>query len=173
MSIIHFGFSDVKTFISFFSKNFSLFVLQDSEKVILYKKEKNKETKTMKEEKNYFASNLRFLRQKNGLEQTDLATRLGRKSSSSISEWEKGKYTPKAGVLNDIANIFGVSLSKLMSTDLSNPSAQAEEEENSTFKMIQRKAKNLSVTDQERLLQIMEITFQDISNGGVEDDHDF
>jgi transcriptional regulator len=127
----------------------------------------------MKEEKNYFASNLRFLRQKNGLEQIDLATRLGRKSSSSISEWEKGKYTPKAGVLNDIANIFGVSLSKLMSTDLSNPSAQVEEEENSTFKMIQRKAKNLSVTDQERLLQIMELTFQDISNGGVEDDHDF
>ena len=127
----------------------------------------------MKEEKNYFASNLRFLRQKNGLEQIDLATRLGRKSSSSISEWEKGKYTPKAGVLNDIANIFGVSLSKLMSTDLSNPSAQVEEEENSTFKMIQRKAKNLSVTDQERLLQIMELTFQDVSNGGVNDDHDF
>ena len=127
----------------------------------------------MKEEKNYFASNLRFLRQKNGLEQIDLATRLGRKSSSSISEWEKGKYTPKAGVLNDIANIFGVSLSKLMSTDLSNPSAQDAEEESSTFKMIQRKAKNLSVTDQERLLQIMELTFQDISNGGVEDDHDF
>lgn len=126
----------------------------------------------MKEEKNYFASNLRFLRQKNGLEQIDLATRLGRKSSSSISEWEKGKYTPKAGVLNDIANIFGVSLSKLMSTDLSNPSAQ-NEEESSVFKMIQRKAKNLSVTDQERLLQIMELTFQDISNGGVEDDHDF
>lgn len=173
MSIIHFGFSDVKTFISFFSKNFSLFVLQGSEKVILYKKEKNKETKTMKEEKNYFASNLRFLRQKNGLEQIDLATRLGRKSSSSISEWEKGKYTPKAGVLNDIANIFGVSLSKLMSTDLSNPSAQDAEEESSTFKMIQRKAKKLSVTDQERLLQIMELTFQDISNGGVEDDHDF
>lgn len=127
----------------------------------------------MKEEKNYFASNLRFLRQKNGLEQIDLATRLGRKSSSSISEWEKGKYTPKAGVLNDIANIFGVSLSKLMSTDLSNPSVQDAEEESSTFKMIQRKAKNLSVTDQERLLQIMELTFQDVSNGGVEDDHDF
>ena len=127
----------------------------------------------MKEEKNYFASNLRFLRQKNGLEQIDLATRLGRKSSSSISEWEKGKYTPKAGVLNDIANFFGVSLSKLMSTDLSNPSAQVEEEENSTFKMIQRKAKNLSVTDQERLLQIMELTFQDVSHGGVNDDHDF
>ena len=140
--------------------------------MILYKKEINQENATMKEEKNYFATNLRFLRQKHGLEQIDLATRLGRKSSSSISEWEKGKYTPKAGVLNDIANIFGVSLSKLMSTDLTNPSSEVEKE-NSTFKMIQRKAKNLSVTDQERLLQIMELTFQDISNGGVEDDHDF
>ena len=126
----------------------------------------------MKEEKNYFASNLRFLRQKNGLEQIDLATRLGRKSSSSISEWEKGKYTPKAGVLNDIARIFGVSLSKLMSTDLTNPSSEIEEE-NPTFKTIQRKAKNLSVADQERLLQIMELTFQNISNGGGENDHDF
>ena len=172
MSIIHFGFSDVKTFISFFSKNFSLFVLQGSEKVILYKKEINKGNATMKEEKNYFATNLKFLRQKHGLEQIDLATRLGRKSSSSISEWEKGKYTPKAGVLNDIANIFGVSLSKLMSTDLTNPSSEAEEE-NSTFKMIQRKAKNLSVTDQERLLKIMEITFQNVSSGGGENDHDF
>ena len=126
----------------------------------------------MKEEKNYFATNLKFLRQKHGLEQIDLATRLGRKSSSSISEWEKGKYTPKAGVLNDIAKIFGVSLSELMSTDLTNPSSEIKEE-SSTFKTIQRKAKNLSVTDQERLLKIMELTFQNISNGGGENDHDF
>ena len=59
-----------------------------------------------------------------------------------------------------------------MSTDLTNPSSEIEKE-NSTLKMIQRKAKNLSVTDQERLLKIMEITFQNVSNGGVEDDHDF
>ncbi|MGQ7407770.1 helix-turn-helix domain-containing protein [Streptococcus suis] len=75
----------------------------------------------MTEEKNYFASNLKFLRQKQEMEQIDLANRLGRKSSSSISEWERGKYTPKAGVLNDIAKIFNISLSQLMSSDLSNP----------------------------------------------------
>ncbi|WP_105106982.1 helix-turn-helix domain-containing protein [Streptococcus suis] len=75
----------------------------------------------MAEEKNYFALNLKFLRQKQGMEQIDLANRLGRKSSSSVSEWERGKYTPKAGVLNDIAKIFDVSLSQLMSSDLSNP----------------------------------------------------
>lgn len=74
----------------------------------------------MAEEKNFFASNLKFLRQKQSMEQIDLAKRLGRKSSSSISEWEKGKYTPKAGVLNDIAKIFDVTLSELMSVDLPN-----------------------------------------------------
>ncbi|MCC8439902.1 phage repressor protein [Leuconostoc pseudomesenteroides] len=67
-----------------------------------------------------FANNLRYLREKNGMDQIDLAIKLGRKSSSSVSEWEKGKYTPKIGVLNDIAEIFGVSITDLMSKDLSN-----------------------------------------------------
>ncbi|WP_422218971.1 S24 family peptidase [Leuconostoc falkenbergense] len=48
-----------------------------------------------------------------------MALKLGRKSSSSVSEWEKGKYTPKIGVLNDIAEIFGVSITDLMNKDLS------------------------------------------------------
>ena len=57
------------------------------------------------------------------MEQIDLANRLGRKSSSSVSEWERGKYTPKAGVLNDISRIFNVSLSELMTKDLSDTSS--------------------------------------------------
>ncbi len=68
---------------------------------------------------NYFSSNLKYLREKNGMEQIDLAKRLGRKSSSSVSEWEQGKYSPKAGTLSDIATIFGVTLSDLMERDLS------------------------------------------------------
>ncbi len=71
---------------------------------------------------NYFANNLKYLRQKNNMEQLELANLLGRKSSSSISEWEKGKYTPKAGVLNDIAKIFSIPLSKLMNENLSEQS---------------------------------------------------
>lgn len=68
---------------------------------------------------NFFASNLKFLRQRQGMEQLELAHMLGRKSSSSISEWEKGRYTPKSGILSDIANIFNVTLSDLMEIDLS------------------------------------------------------
>lgn len=67
---------------------------------------------------NLFAKNLKYLRTKRGMEQVELANLLNRKSSSSISEWEKGKYTPKAGVLNDIAKIFNVSLSELMESDI-------------------------------------------------------
>lgn len=67
---------------------------------------------------NYFATNLKFLRQRKNMEQLELAHLLKRKSSSSISEWEKGKYQPKSGILSDIASIFNVSLSDLMETDL-------------------------------------------------------
>lgn len=66
-----------------------------------------------------FAQNLKYLRKKFDMDQETLASKLGRKSTSTISEWESGKYTPKAGVLSDIAKIFGVSLEDLMSTDLS------------------------------------------------------
>lgn len=69
-------------------------------------------------ETNYFAANLKYLRQKYNMEQLELANRLGRKSSSSISEWEKGRYTPKAGTLNDISEIFNIPLSQLMNEDL-------------------------------------------------------
>lgn len=72
----------------------------------------------MKKENNYFPSNLKFLRQREGLDQVDLAKKLGRKSSASISEWEKGKYTPKASVLAEITSIFNVSLSELLMVDL-------------------------------------------------------
>lgn len=68
---------------------------------------------------NYFSKNLKYLRKKNGVEQMQLAEHLGRKSSSSISDWEKGKYTPKTGTLNEIAKYFHVSLSELVEEDLS------------------------------------------------------
>ena len=69
-------------------------------------------------EKENFAKNLKHLREKQNIEQLELAHHLGRKSASSVSEWEKGKYTPKAGTLRMIADYFHVSLSDLMGKDL-------------------------------------------------------
>lgn len=67
---------------------------------------------------NFFGKNLKYLREQKGMEQLELAKLLGRKSSSSVSEWEKGTYTPKSGVLSDIAKIFNVSLSDLVERDI-------------------------------------------------------
>lgn len=70
-------------------------------------------------ENNYFSKNLRYLREKNNVEQIQLANHLGRKSGTSVSEWESGKYTPKAGTLNEIAKYFRVTISDMMEKDLS------------------------------------------------------
>lgn len=69
-----------------------------------------------------FSQNLKYLRNKHDMEQIDLAHKLGKKSASSISEWEKGKYTPKMKTLKDISDIFNVSINDLMSIDLSEQS---------------------------------------------------
>lgn len=69
----------------------------------------------------YFAKNLKYLREKKGLEQLELAQRLGRKSSSSISEWERGSYEPKSKILSSLADIFNVTLTDLMMKDLTQP----------------------------------------------------
>ena len=65
-----------------------------------------------------FSQNLKYLREKKGMEQLDLAKALGRKSASSISEWEKGKYTPKMKTLNEISKLFNVNIDDLMTKDL-------------------------------------------------------
>lgn len=65
-----------------------------------------------------FAKNLKYLRAKRGYDQQTFAEMIHR-SVSTVSEWESGKYTPKAGILADIANMFGVKLDDMMNKDLS------------------------------------------------------
>lgn len=65
-----------------------------------------------------FAKNLKYLRQLHNIDQLQLAKALVRKSASSISEWESGKYTPKIGVLSMIASYFNVNIDDMMTKDL-------------------------------------------------------
>ncbi|MDT3959494.1 helix-turn-helix transcriptional regulator [Staphylococcus kloosii] len=75
-----------------------------------------------------FGQNLKYLRNKHDMEQIDLAHKLGKKSASSISEWEKGKYTPKLKTISEIAAIFHVSINGLMEEDLSKPEEEKEQD---------------------------------------------
>lgn len=65
-----------------------------------------------------FSTNLKYLRKLHGLDQQSFAKKINR-SVSTVSEWESGKYTPKAGILADIANMFNVKLDDMMNKDLS------------------------------------------------------
>lgn len=72
----------------------------------------------MANEKSYFASNLKYLRLKNNMDQLELAHKVGRKSASTISEWESGKYTPKQTTTKKLAELFKVNLDDLITVDL-------------------------------------------------------
>ncbi|CAM4224428.1 DNA-binding protein [Streptococcus penaeicida] len=68
--------------------------------------------------KSFLASNIKYLRLKNGMTQSDLAHLLGRQGTSTISEWEKGKYGPKKETLHLLTVIFKISLDDLLYRDL-------------------------------------------------------
>lgn len=65
-----------------------------------------------------FSTNLKYLRRKFGYDQQQFGEFVNR-GISTISEWENGKYTPKAKVLTKITEIFNVSLDELLNSNLS------------------------------------------------------
>ncbi|WP_455224627.1 helix-turn-helix domain-containing protein [Granulicatella sp.] len=71
---------------------------------------------------NFFATNLKFLRTKKGLEQKDISDFLGLKSPTSVTNWEKGTNLARAGHLSELASFFSVSLHDLMNVDLTKAS---------------------------------------------------
>lgn len=60
-----------------------------------------------------FASNVRANRDRLGLTQDELAARVGL-TGSSVSQWEAGRARPRAGVLLQLSEVFGVSVSELL-----------------------------------------------------------
>lgn len=69
--------------------------------------------------KNQIAKNLKYLRTKNGIEQSQIARLLGKKSTSAISEWESGVRTPNTGDIHDLATYYGVTIDEIINSDLS------------------------------------------------------
>ncbi|MCT7696295.1 MAG: helix-turn-helix domain-containing protein [Lactobacillus iners] len=96
-----------------------------------------------------FSTNLKYLRKKYNMEQLELAYKLGRKSGSTISEWEKGSYTPKIKVLAQIADIFHVDLDDLMNKDLTN--SQTKVDKDSLVEQIAETSSLLHISRQARV----------------------
>lgn len=72
----------------------------------------------------YFAKNLRFLRRRAELSQSELGDQLAT-DYNTISRYENGKSTPKLDVLTKLAQVFQVSVEALRSQDLTQQLAPA------------------------------------------------
>ena len=72
----------------------------------------------MNNNKNYFPSNLRYLRKLHKITQVDLAKKLD-KAGSLINMWENGKRDATLDDVRKVAEMFKVSLSDIICVDLS------------------------------------------------------
>ena len=64
------------------------------------------------------AKNIRYLRKKAGLSQEDIAQKLGYKSFTTIQKWESGVAEPSVLIVRKLAEIFGVDMNALTTTDI-------------------------------------------------------
>ena len=69
-------------------------------------------------EKNFFPSNLEYLRKSKNLTQSNLAEKI-KVDQTTIGRWEDGNREPTIGNVANIAEFFNVSLPDLLDKDLS------------------------------------------------------
>lgn len=67
----------------------------------------------------HISSNIKYLRQSDGLTQSDLARILSYRSASAIEKWESGVSNPPFKTLLKLSEFFDVSLDDLVYTDIS------------------------------------------------------
>ncbi len=79
----------------------------------------NKVSNYFKMSNYFFKSNLKLLRKKMRITQSELGFKL-HKTHTSIGNWETGFNEPSMEDLTKIATIFGISIDKLINSDLSN-----------------------------------------------------
>ena len=91
---------------------------------------------------NYFSKNLKYLREKKGIEQQELADELNI-PRSTLSCWENDLRTPKIEQIQEIANYFDVNMD-IISRDYSNNNYKEDD-----IKMLLDAYQGLSDTDKE------------------------
>lgn len=71
-----------------------------------------------------FARNVRANRERLGLSQEELGRKVGL-TNSAVSQWESGRAKPRIGVMKDLSEIFGMSVSELLGEDAPGPGLRA------------------------------------------------
>lgn len=104
----------------------------------------------------FFNTNLKYLREKQEMEQSELANLLNFKSSSTISEWEKGVRVPPVGILSDLARLFNVTLTDLVEKDLTDTTNLTKETNKNLTIAAHLEGEELTEDEEKQLLKYAE-----------------
>lgn len=66
----------------------------------------------------HLSKNIRYLRLQAGMSQEELASKLGKKSYTTIQKWESGVSEPSVKNVSQIAELFKVNINDLIGIDL-------------------------------------------------------
>ena len=104
--------------------------------------------------KENISNNIVYYRKKIGLTQSQLAERLGVKTTT-VSTWERGASSPDIETLYDICKIFGVSLDEMYGVNTETGFAQTVHSYDRLITVYTRSRKNLSQEEKMRLARII------------------
>lgn len=101
---------------------------------------------------NYFSSNLKYLREKEGLSKSELADKL-KVNQSTISRWENGDMGVKVDNAYDVATTLNVDLPSLVGKDLRSEQVK---KFNEIDELLFSKAKDLSDEDKLVVMSVID-----------------
>lgn len=104
--------------------------------------------------KENISNNIVYYRKKTGLTQSQLAEKLGVKTTT-VSTWERGASSPDIETLYDICKIFDVSLDEMYGINTVNGLKQIEQPYDKLITVYTRSRKNLSQEEKIRLARII------------------
>lgn len=103
---------------------------------------------------NFFATNLKYLRECHGMSKTDLSKKLN-VHQSTISRWENETMGATVDNAYDISEIFNVPMSELLGKDL-RVSENKKDDFSELDKVLFSKAKDLTDDDKRFIIDLMQ-----------------
>lgn len=113
--------------------------------------------------KNIIGKNIKKYRELHNETTSELAESIG-VAQSAVSNWENGNKMPRAGSIEKLAEHWNILKSQIL-TPSNEPQDSTPE-----LRAIQRGARQLSKSDQEKLIKMMKITFDKLDNNNFDED---
>ncbi|MED1643688.1 helix-turn-helix transcriptional regulator [Brevibacillus agri] len=124
-------------------------------------------------QKRLMGQRIKSLREKQGLSQDELASRLGM-NRTNVSNYESGRTVPPGNVIRALADLLKTNADYLLGrSDNAHPlDINKMDDLDDDIRAIQRAAKNMSTKDRKKMLSMIKLAFEDAFDEEDEDEDD-